>query len=203
MAAEPGGGAGAGGKRKGRRVVVAVGAAVVTLLATGAYAYDGYQFYESVTTRGLYPKRVTVPAGGSYEVYDTEWKASVAESDPPQENRYGPEVAWLSVDIRRKVLDEESATMVAEPEEVKLTDRAGRTWVVELRPGDRPTDRLEVGREYRIEGVAVVPAAVKDEVELSFRPSTYRSDTPVEDLFKKDSEAVRVDNLFELRFKRR
>src|SRR5690606_41700837 len=110
---------------------------------------------------------------------EREGEASVAESAPPEENGYGPEVAWLSVDIRKKVLDEESATMVAEPEEVKLTDRAGRTWVVELRPGDRPTDRLEVGREYRIEGVAVVPAAVKYEVGLVFRASTGRAYTRV------------------------
>ncbi|MDA0639791.1 hypothetical protein OUY24_04070, partial [Nonomuraea ferruginea] len=189
--------------RRKRMVFVAVGAVVASLLATAATAFDGYQFYESVTTRGLYPKQVTVPAGGSYEVYKTEFKAAVAPTDPPKDNKHGPEVTWLAIDIRKKVLDEDSATMVAEPTDLELTDRAGRTWVVELIPGDRPTDRLVVGQEYRIQGVAVVPTEVKDEVELSFRPSSYRSDTPIDDLFKKDSEAVRIDNLVELTFRRR
>ncbi|MFC5820159.1 hypothetical protein [Nonomuraea harbinensis] len=184
-------------------VFVTVGAVVASLLATAATAFDGYRFYESVTTRGLYPKQVTVPAGGSYEVYKTEFKAAVAPTDPPKDNKHGPEVTWLAIDIRKKVLDEDSATMVAEPTDLELTDRAGRTWVVELIPGDRPTDRLVVGQEYRIQGVAVVPTEVKDEVELSFRPSSYRSDTPIDDLFKKDSEAVRIDNLVELTFRRR
>ncbi|MGI5268828.1 hypothetical protein ACQEUU_06735 [Nonomuraea sp. CA-218870] len=204
MGAGPGAEAGPGrGARRKRTALVAVGAVVVSLLSVAAYGFDGYRFHESVTTRGLYPKEVTVPAGGSYEVYDTEWKADVAVTDPPQDNGHGPDVTWLAIDIRQKVLDEGSATMTGLPEEPELADRAGRTWVVELSSGDRPNDRLKVGEEYRIQGLAVVPTAVKDEVELSFRPSSYRSDTPTEDYFKKDSEAVRIDNLVRLTFRRR
>ncbi|MFG1941545.1 hypothetical protein [Nonomuraea sp. NPDC048826] len=184
-------------------VLVAAGAVVASLLATAAQGFDGYQFYESVTTRGLYPKQVTVPAGGSYEVYGIEWKAAVAPTDPPEDNKHGPEVTYLAIDVRQKVVDEDSAPMTALPTELKLTDRAGRSWAVDWVPGERPTDRLVVGKEYRVEGVAKVPTPVKDEVELSFRPSSYRSDTPTEDLFKRDSEAVSIDNLFELTFKRR
>jgi len=190
-------------RRKGRTALVAAIGLVASLAATGAYAFDGYRFREDVISEGLYPKQVTVPAGESYEVYHTEFKATVKEMEPPEGNNHGPDVTWMSIDIRKKVLKEESATMVAEPIDPKLIDRQGRTWVVEYRPPDRPSDRLVVGKEYRIQGVAVVPTAVKDEVELKFRPSNYRSDTPVDDLFKRGTEATRIDNLFELRFKRR
>jgi hypothetical protein len=106
----------------------------------------------------------------------------------------------MKIAITEKVLSEGSATMTAEPADVKLHDRAGRTWAVELADGDRPTDRLEVGKEYALEGLAVVPVTVAGEVELSLTPSDYRSDTPTAELLKPKTGAAAVATT--LRFRR-
>ncbi|TMR10648.1 hypothetical protein ETD86_38600 [Nonomuraea turkmeniaca] len=175
---------------------------MVSLATTAAYAYDGYVFYEKQTTKET--REISVPPGQAGTAHKIEWKAAIAPMKPPAGNKHGPEVTWLKVDITKKVLDESSATMTAEPGEVKLQDRAGREWAVPIEPvGNRPTDRLEVGQEYKIQGMAIVPTAVVNEVELSFRPSTYRSDTPTKDLFNREAVEKLGKDVEVLRFRRR
>ncbi|NRQ33149.1 hypothetical protein HII36_15045 [Nonomuraea sp. NN258] len=184
-----------------RRRMLLVGAAAVAacLITVGANAYDGYLFYEKTTTKET--REIAVAAGQAGKVYNIEWKATVAPMPAPAGTKHGPEVTWLKVDVSQKLLDEANATMIGAPDEVRLKDRAGRSWVVELQTDGRPTDRLELGKEYKIPGVAIVPAAVANEVELSFRPSGYRSDTPTAELFKR-GDAVKPD-VDVLRFRRR
>jgi hypothetical protein len=184
--------------------MIATGAVVVSLLTTAAQTYDGYLFYDRQSTRDIETKEIIVPAGQAGKVHNVEWKASVKPMKPPADNKYGPEVSWLQVDITEKVVDESNATMTGLPTNIRLGDRAGRTWVVEIaQDTDRPTDRMEVGKEYKILGAAIVPTAVVNEVELSFRPSTYRSDTPTEKLL--DLETIRKlpPETEVLRFRRR
>ncbi|WP_219601765.1 hypothetical protein, partial [Nonomuraea indica] len=168
----------------GRAALVAVGAVVSVLAAVTAYTVDGYLFFEQVSTQED-TTEVVVPAGRAGKVDDVEWKASVARTKAPAGSRHGPDVAWMKIDITQKVLSDGSATLTGMPGDLRLHDRAGRSWAVELGSGDRPSDRLEVGREYALQGLAVVPVAVADQVELAFTPSAYRSDTPTDDLFKR------------------
>ncbi|MEV0597053.1 hypothetical protein [Nonomuraea cavernae] len=187
-------------RRRRRALLVAAGAVVLACAAIATRTYDGYLFYEKVATDET--RLISVAPGQSGKAHGVEWKATVAPTKPPAGNKHGADVAWLKIDIREKVVDQGSATMIAEPGEIQLQDRAGRTWTVELLDADRPTDRLDVGKEYVLEGVAIVPVRVADEVELSFRPSTYRSDTPTEDLFKRDTVAALEPNSEVLRFTR-
>ncbi|MGW0807613.1 hypothetical protein [Nonomuraea sp. NPDC002799] len=187
--------------RRRRTLLIAAAAVVVAVLTTAAQTYDGYLFYDQTKNR-VETREVIVAAGQAGKVYNIEWKAALSAMDAPKDTKHGPEVTWLKVDVLEKVLDAGNATMTAQPTEMKLWDRAGRSWVVEIQPPeDRPTDRLEVGKEYRIQGVAIVPAPVAKEVELTFRPSTYRSDTPTEDFF--DREAMSKEPATDvLRFRR-
>ncbi|GGO68337.1 hypothetical protein [Nonomuraea cavernae] len=187
-------------RRRGRTLLVAVAAVLLAGAAGAVRTYDGYLFYEKVATDET--RLISVAPGQAGTAHGIEWQATVAPTQPPADNRHGADVAWLKIDIREKVVDQGSATMTAEPGEIQLQDRAGRAWTVELLDADRPTDRLDVGKEYVLEGVAIVPARLADEVELSFRPSTYRSDTPTEDLFKRDTVAALEPNTEVLRFRR-
>ncbi|MGN9841558.1 hypothetical protein ACTMTI_25865 [Nonomuraea sp. H19] len=188
--------------RRRRTLMIAGAAVVVSLLTTAAQTYDGYLFYDKMTTKET--RETIVPAGQVAKINNIEWKAAVSPMKPPADNKYGPEVTWLRVDITKKVLDEASATKIAEPIDVKLADRAGRTWVVLIEPvGKRPTDRLEVGKEYKMLGAAIVPTPVANEVELSFRPANYRSDTPTEDLFKRENAEKLEKDVDVVRFRRR
>jgi hypothetical protein len=174
----------------------------VSFLTTAAQTYDGYLFYEKYATDET--RETAVAPGQTARIHNIEWKATVTPIDPPKGSTHGPEVTWLRIDISRKLLDESSATMTGDPDEVQVEDRTGRTWIVPTEPvGDPPIERLELGREYKILGLAIVPAAVADEVELSFRPSTYRSDTPTEDLFKREAAKKLEGNVDLLRFRRR
>ncbi|PZG11984.1 hypothetical protein C1J01_34035 [Nonomuraea aridisoli] len=174
----------------------------MSLLTTAAQTYDGYLFYDKMTTKKT--AETVVAAGQAGRVKGIEWTAKVTPTDPPQGSKPRPGVTWLTVDITKKVVDEGSATKTAGPNEVRLEDRSGRTWTVETQEvGDTPTDRLVVGRAYRIQGLAVVPTPVKDEVELTLRPSNYRSDTPTEDLFDRDAAAKLEEDVDVLRFRRR
>ncbi|MFC5822616.1 hypothetical protein [Nonomuraea insulae] len=183
-------------------MLVAAGAVLVCLLTTAAQSYDGYLFYEKTTVEEI--TETVVPAGQAGKVNNIEFTATVTPVKAPAGTKHGPEVTWLKVDIGRKVLDESSATMIAEPRELRLHDRSGREWTVEAKPvDDRPFDRLKVGTTYRMEGMAIVPTPVANEVELTVRPSTYRSDTKTEDLFKRDAvEKLEKDDDV-LRFRRR
>ncbi|MFI7134925.1 hypothetical protein ACIBQ1_55325 [Nonomuraea sp. NPDC050153] len=191
-----------GGRRK-RTVLVAVAAVVVSLVTVGVQSYDGYLFFEKTTTKET--KETVVPVGQAARVKNIEWRATVTRIKMPEGLPYGPEVTALRVDITKKVLDAGSATKTGLFTEAKLEDRTGRTWVVNIdqQTSDRPTDRLEVGKEYKILAAAVVPTAVANEVELSLRPSNYRSDTPTADLFKRDTVSKLEGDVDVLRFKRR
>ncbi|TLF55825.1 hypothetical protein FE391_40065 [Nonomuraea sp. KC401] len=195
-----------GGRRsakgsRNRKILIAAGAVVVSLLAMGAQTVDGYLFYEKVSAEQT--KEVVVAAGQAGNVHNIEWTAAVAPVKAPAGSKHGPEVTWLQVNITKKVVDEASATMTAMPYDIRLSDRGDRTWTVELKDGERPTDRLVVGKTYKIEGLAIVPTPVANEVEISFRPSAYRSDTPVDDLFDREAmEKAEKDDTV-LRFRRR
>ncbi|GAA2308221.1 hypothetical protein GCM10010149_67880 [Nonomuraea roseoviolacea subsp. roseoviolacea] len=184
-------------RKRGRALLVAAGALVSVAVAVGATTYDGYLFYEKVSAKET--RLVPVAAGQAGTVHGIEWKAALSPAEAPPNSKHGDTVAWLKVDITEKVVDPASATMTAKPDDIRLEDRTGRAWVVELADGERPTERLEVGKEYRLEGLAVVPKPVAGEVELSFRPSGYRSDTPTADLFKRGTSKPDVDVL---RFRR-
>lgn len=186
-------------RKRSRLVLVAVGAVVASLVAIGVNTYDGYVFYNETTTKET--REIAVAPGQSGKVYNIEWKAALTPTQAPQGSKHGPEVTWLKVDITQKLLDQANATMIGSPAEVRLEDRTGRSWTVEFQLGDRPTDKLELGKEYRFEGLAIVPTPVANEVELSFRPSGYRSDTPTEDFFKRDK--VGKPDVDVLRFRRR
>jgi hypothetical protein len=188
-----------------RRLLIAAGAVAVSLAITAATTYDGYVIYNREITRDLPVVETTVAAGQAGKAYNIEWKATLSPMKAPAGTKHGPEVAWLRVDITEKILDEGHATMTALPTLTKLTDRAGRSWTVQIeREGDEYLgDKLDVGREYKIIGAAVVPVAVVNEVELSFKPSTYRSDTPTEDLFKLDKVKKLETDSIVLRFRRR
>ncbi|GGT39958.1 hypothetical protein ACFFV7_40360 [Nonomuraea spiralis] len=187
--------------KRSRLILVAVGAAVASVVAMGLNAYDGYGFYDTTVTDGIETKVIAVAPGQAGKVFNIEWKAALTPTPAPPGSKHGAEVTWLKVDITQKLLDEANATMIAPPDKARLEDRSGRTWTVEFDPGDRPTDRLELGKEYRIEGLAIVPAQVANEVELSFRTSDYRSDTPTQDFFKRDKVGPPVANV--LLFRRR
>ncbi|MFI9594363.1 hypothetical protein [Nonomuraea sp. NPDC052265] len=187
--------------RRGRLVLVAVGAAVASVVAMGLNTYDGYVFYDTTVTDGIKTTEIDVAPGRSGKVHDIEWKAALNPVPAPQGSKHGPEVTWLKVDITQKLIDEGSATMTAPPGKARLEDHAGRTWTVEFELGDRPTDRLELGKEYKIEGMAIVPTPVANEVELSFTPSDYRSDTPTADYFKREKAGKPEADV--LRFRRR
>ncbi|MET8864416.1 hypothetical protein ABZW11_15865 [Nonomuraea sp. NPDC004580] len=191
-----------GGRSKRRTALVAAAAVLACLLTTAAQTYDGHAFYEKVSEEET--KEIIVAAGQAGKVNGVEWKAAVSRTEAPQNSKHGPEVTWLKVDITRKVVDKGSATMVAEPTDVQVQDRAGRIWTAPIEAvGDRPTDRLVVGEEYKIQGLAIVPTPVANEVELSFRPSNYRSDTPTDELFTREGAEKLVPDVEVLRFRRR
>ncbi|MEV0228061.1 hypothetical protein [Nonomuraea sp. NPDC050786] len=188
--------------RRKRTLLIAAGAVIVSLLTTAAQTYDGYLFFEK--SNATETKEIIVPAGQAGTVHNVEYRAVVTPAKPPANSKHGPEVTWLKVDITKKVLDESSATMTAKPYGVHFEDASGRTWTVEISDAqDPPTDRMEVGREYKIQGLGIVPTPVANEVELSFRPSNYRSDTPTEDLFNREKVAKMDQDLEVLRFRRR
>ncbi|TMR39443.1 hypothetical protein [Nonomuraea zeae] len=178
---------------------------MVSLILTAATTYDGYLIYDREITRDILTTEIVVPAGQAGKVYGVEWKAAISPMKPPASSKHGPEVAWLQVDITEKIVDAGSATMTALPSQVRLNDRAGRIWTVEIqRAGDEFLgDKLDVGQEYKIIGAAVVPVSVVNEVELSFKPSDYRSDTPTKDLFKRQQGADEQARDTALRFRRR
>ncbi|MEU6718816.1 hypothetical protein ABZ897_45750 [Nonomuraea sp. NPDC046802] len=174
-------------KRRRRTLLVAAGAVVLALVTTAAQSFDGYIVYAK-NKEGMETRLVDVPRGQSGKVYNIEWKAVLSPMKAPPDSKHSPDVAWLKVDISQKVLDERYATMTGAPIDARLNDQSDRTWVVELaKDDDYPTDKLEVGKEYKFLGAAVVPASVAGQVELSFRPSTYRSDTPTEELLTREN----------------
>ncbi|MEV4114655.1 hypothetical protein [Nonomuraea sp. NPDC049695] len=188
--------------RRKRTLLIAAGAVIVSLLTTAAQSYDGYLFFEKSHAKET--KEIIVPAGQAGTVHNVEYRAAVAPTKAPASSKHGAEVTWLKVDITKKVVDEGSATMTAKPYDVQFEDGAGRTWTVETQNvGDAPTDRLEVGKEYKIQGLAIVPTPVANEVELSFRPSNYRSDTPTADLFNREKAEKMDQDVEVLRFRRR
>ncbi|MFD0467918.1 hypothetical protein ACFQ0B_06080 [Nonomuraea thailandensis] len=203
-AAAPTGSAPSPRARRRRTALIAAGAIVASLLVTAGQTYDGYLFYEKVTDERKETKETVVPAGQAGKVHNIEYRAAVSTTEIPQGSTPRPNTTWLKIEITRKLLDEANATMTAGPSEMQLRDSAGRTWAVEARPvGDQPSERLVVGEEYRIEGLAIVPTPVANEVQLSFRPSAYRSDTPTEDLFdRKAMEKAEKDDVV-LVFRRR
>ncbi|GAA2215205.1 hypothetical protein GCM10009850_106720 [Nonomuraea monospora] len=190
--------------RRRRTALIAAGAILASLLTTAAQSYDGYLFYEMKMDSRKDTKHTIVAAGQAGQAHNIEYKATITKTEAPANSKLREGVTWLKIVITKKLLNESSATMTGPPSEYKLTDTKGRTWAVEAQAvGDPPLDKLEMGKEYRIEGLAIVPSPVANEVELSFRPSTYRSDTPTEDLFDREAmEKAEKDDVV-LVFRRR
>ncbi|GAA2365106.1 hypothetical protein GCM10010404_19390 [Nonomuraea africana] len=180
--------------RRPRLLLQGVGAIVALAVAIGAPTYDRYLLYQ-----GGQPKdRVHLVAAGQGITFEhVTWKVTYGTMPAPQGSRHNtPDKQWLKIAITRTAEDKDGAQLTGQPE-VRLKDRAGRAWQLETLEDTAPSDHV-VGESYVTTKVAVVPSAVAKEVELELRPSSYRSDTPIEDLMKSTED----DNDDVLRFRR-
>ncbi|MGV9301880.1 hypothetical protein ACWENQ_35255 [Nonomuraea sp. NPDC004354] len=181
--------------RRPRLLLQGVGAVVALAVAIGAPTVDRYLFFKN----GQPDDQVHPVAAGQEITFEhVRWKVDYDTMAAPAGSRHNtPDKQWLRIAVTRTAVDKDGAQLTGKPD-VLLKDRAGRAWRLEDLPPDRtPADHV-VGESYVTTKVAVVPSAVAKEVELELRPSSYRSDTPVEDLMKPTED----DNRDVLRFRR-
>ncbi|MEU6429486.1 hypothetical protein ABZ860_26620 [Microbispora sp. NPDC046973] len=183
-----------------RRTGLLVGGTVLSVvLAVAAPTLFGYQAYKY----GRPDDTVHVVQPGQAGVWQhVSWRATVEKIKDPTGKPDRSDRQWLKVVATRTALDAEGAIRHGEPAEVKFTDRAGRTWQVEMVNNETPPDVKDnkIGTPYRLEMMGVVPPSVADEVEVVLRPSSYR-DVPgqsaadfVKDAFtspEKDDQVLR------------
>ncbi|MEU8278276.1 hypothetical protein ACFYOK_34605 [Microbispora bryophytorum] len=158
-----------------RRTGLLVGGAVLSVvLAVGGPTVFGYQTYKY--SRPDYTVHV-VPPGQAGVWQHVSWRVTVEKVKDPTGKPERSDRQWLKVLVTRTALDAEGAIRHGEPTEITFTDRAGRTWQVEMVNNETPPDTKDnvIGTPYRLEMMAVVPPPVADEVEVALRPSTYRS----------------------------
>ncbi|MEU4542268.1 hypothetical protein [Nonomuraea dietziae] len=186
--------------RKPRLVLQGLGAVLALAVTVGGITYDDYRAYRVRTGANEITQTHVVQPGQAITVKHISWKASV-EAIPslPDGKKAGPGTTYMKIVITRAAADQEGTVKTGGPKKMRLEDRLGRSWAIEV--GDDALggdDKLEIGRAYPITAFARVPAAQAQEVELVLRPSNYRSDVPTEKLMttKTDPEDV------ELRFKR-
>ncbi|KAA9381957.1 hypothetical protein F5972_03870 [Microbispora cellulosiformans] len=183
-----------------RRTGLLIGGAVLSVaLAVAAPSVFGYRAFEY--GRPDYTVHV-VPPGQAGTVQHVSWQATVEKIKDPSGKRDRSDRQWMKIVATRTALDAEGAIRHGAPADVKLTDRAGRTWQVETLNNETPPDVNDnkVGTPYRMEMLGVVPPSVADQVEVTIRPSTYR-DVPgqsaadfVKDAFsstEKDDQVLR------------
>ncbi|GIH65446.1 hypothetical protein [Microbispora siamensis] len=157
-----------------RRTGLLVGGAMLSVvLAVGAPTVFGYQAYKY--GRPDYTVHV-VPPGQAGVWQHVSWRVTVEKIKDPTGKPERSDRQWLKVVATRTALDAEGAIRHGEPAEVAFTDRAGRTWRVEMVNNETPPDTKDnvIGTPYRLEMMGVVPPSVADEVEVSLRPSSYR-----------------------------
>ncbi|WP_084964120.1 hypothetical protein [Thermoactinospora rubra] len=175
---------GAGGPtppKKGRPVLMGVAAVAALVLAVGLPTADRYIFYKSGQPSDIVH---VVSPGQAVSFEHVSWKAVFGPMDPPEGATPDPVRQWMKVTVTRTALDSDGSVLSGTPE-LAFKDRAGRNWKVEVVQDNTPTDPHEIGKPYTIEAAGVVPKDVADEVELHLRPNTtYRMDTPTEDLMK-------------------
>jgi hypothetical protein len=169
-------------KRRGRTLLLGVGAVVVFTLGMGLPTADRYLFYKS----GQPSETIhVVPVGQQVTYEHVTWQAVIEPTPPPAGTvTKTPPRQWLKITVTRKAVDDTGAVLTGKPE-LTVRDRSGRTWQVEIVEDDLPTDKHEVHRAYDYSALAVVPKTVADEVELHLEPDiTYRMDTPTEKLLE-------------------
>lgn len=182
-----------------RRGLLVGGTVLSVVLAVGAPTVFGYQAYKY--GRPDYTIHV-VPPGQAGVWQHVSWRVTVEKVKDPTGKPERSDRQWLKIVATRTALDAEGAIRHGEPAEVTFTDRAGRTWQVEMVNNETPPDVKDnkVGTPYRLEMMGVVPPPVADEVEVDLRPSGYR-DVPgqsaadfVKDAFtptEKDDQVLR------------
>ncbi|MBE3014251.1 hypothetical protein IL992_34510 [Microbispora sp. NEAU-D428] len=201
--AEPPGEPAATPATRTRRTGLLVGSTVLSVvLAVAVPSWFGYRAYDI-----LQPHYVVhvVPAGQAGVWQHVSWRVSVEKVNDPTGKPERSDRQWLKIVATRTALDAEGAIRHGAPVEVKLTDRAGRTWQLEKLNDETPFDVKEnkVGTPYRLEMMGVVPRSAADEVEVLLRPSTYR-DVPgqsTEDFLKDAFNSTEKDDQV-LRFRR-
>ncbi|GAB3153153.1 hypothetical protein [Microbispora hainanensis] len=186
-----------------RRTGLLVGGTVLSVvLAVGGPTVFGYQAYKYGRPDDIVH---TVQPGQAGVWQHVSWRATVEKIKDPTGKPERSDRQWLKIVITRTALDAEGAIRHGAPAEVKFTDRAGRTWQVELVNDETPPDVKDnkIGTPYRLEMMGVVPPPVADEVEVALRPSTYRDvpDQSAED-FVKDAFTNPEKNDDVLRFRR-
>ncbi|WP_030510407.1 hypothetical protein [Microbispora rosea] len=169
-----------------RRTGLLVGGTVLSVvLAAGAPTVFGYQAYKY----GRPDDTVQVVQPGQAAVWQhVSWRATVEKIKDPTGKPERSDRQWLKVVATRTALDAEGAIRHGEPAEVRFTDRAGRTWQLEMVNNETPPDVKDnkIGTPYRLEMMGVVPPSLAGEVEVVLRPSTYRDvpDQSAEDFVK-------------------
>ncbi len=169
-------------RRRGRTLLLGVGAVVVFTLGMGLPTADRYLFYKS----GQPSETVhVVPVGQQVTYEHVTWLAVIKPTPPPAGTTHTtPDKQWLKITVTRKAADETGTLLTGRPE-LTVRDKSQRTWQVEIVEDNLPTDKHEVHRAYDYSALAVVPKAVAGEVELHLEPNiTYRSDTPTEKLLQ-------------------
>ncbi|MCG5216944.1 hypothetical protein [Streptosporangium sp. KLBMP 9127] len=171
-------------RRTGLRIALAAGLLAV---AVAAPTIDGY-----LTMRVSQPADIihTVPAGQALSFMHVSWKAAIERMEPPKGARpAGPGRTWLKITVNRTALDHEGLLRSGDPE-FQLKHDDGRTWMASVLDNNVPLETADgkIGQSYQYNVISIVPIAVADQVRLHLRPSTYRRDQPVEDLFKETDE---------------
>ncbi|MEV0622926.1 hypothetical protein AB0I81_57080 [Nonomuraea sp. NPDC050404] len=174
--------------RRPRTVLLGVSVAAALLIGIGAPTVDAILFYRSGQPSDI---EHVVAAGKELTFEHVSWKAGVAPMQAPETST--PDKAWLKVTIVRKGVDETGIKLTGIPE-LEMRDGEDRSWKVEITNHDVATDDAEVNKPYTIEAATVVPKAVADKVELRLRPNTtYRSDTPVDELLIVPTDPAEVE----------
>lgn len=184
-------------RKRGRGLILGVGAVAALVVGIGAPTFDRYLFYKS----GQPTPTIHVVAAGQSSTWEhVTWKAALEPVPAPAESKHNtPDKQFLKITITRTAIDKDGTVLTAKPK-LSLQDRQERKWQVEVYENNTPTDPGEVGKPYTLIAVAVVPTAVSKEVELHLEPdSVYRMNTPTADLMKVSEEDMaktrRMDTL--------
>ncbi len=151
------------------------------VLAVGAPAAANWSTYVYATGE---PDIVhVIPAGETYEFDHVAWRSTIEPIANPAGAAEKPGRQWVKIMLTRTALDRDGTFLTGAPE-VEVRDAAGRSWRTEVLKNATPTDQSDdqVGKAFPIEIYAVVPSDVADRAEVFLRPTSYRSDTPTEEL---------------------
>lgn len=182
--AEPVAEGGKAGRSRRRTALLGVGAALSLALSIGAPTWFGYTTYKYA--RPSDQVHIVQP-GRSATWQHVSWQVTLEKISDPTGKPDTSDRQWMKATVTRIAIDGEGAIRHGSPE-VRLTDKAGRIWLMEEVSNETPPDTVDnkIGMPYRIELVGVVPPPVADEVEVLLRPSISRSvpGQSVEDMMK-------------------